>query len=48
MDYLNPIPLQAKPADGTSGCIVKLQSMTVSKGRLLEVERALGAAETGD
>ncbi len=48
MDYLNPIPLEAKPADGASGCIVQLQSMTVSKGQLPEVERALGVTETGD
>lgn len=47
MDYLNPIPLEAKPANGTSGCIVQLRSMTISKGQLLEVERALGATETG-
>lgn len=47
MDYLNPIPLQAKPAEGASGCIVQLQSMTVSKGLLPEVARALDATATG-
>lgn len=47
MDYLNPIPLEAKPAEGASGCIVRLQSMTVSKGLLPEVARALGATATG-
>ncbi len=50
MDYLNPIPLQARPAEGASGCIVQLQSMTVGKGLLPEVGRALGstdATETG-
>jgi len=47
MDYLSPIPLEAEPADGASGCIVQLQSMTVGKGQLLEVERALGLTETG-
>jgi hypothetical protein len=43
MDYLNPIPLEAKLADGASGCIVQLRSMTVSKGELQEVGRALGS-----
>lgn len=47
MDYLNPIPLEAKPVDGASGCIVQLKTMTVSKGSLPQVERALGATETG-
>lgn len=47
MDYLNPIPLEAKPAEGASGCIVQLQSMTVSKGLLPEVARALDATATG-
>lgn len=47
MDYLNPIPLEAKPAEGASGCIVQLQSMTVGKGLLPQVERALGATATG-
>ncbi len=48
MDYLNPIPLEAKPVDGASGCVVELQAMTVSKGSLPQVERALGATGTGD
>ena len=47
MDYLNPIPLEAKPAEGASGCIVQLRSMTVSKGLLQEVARALGAKGSG-
>jgi hypothetical protein len=47
MDYLNPMPLEAKPAEGASGCTVRLQSMTVSKGQLPEVERALGVTDTG-
>jgi hypothetical protein len=47
MDYLNPIPLEAKPAERASGCIVQLRSMTVSKGQLPEVGRALGARRSG-
>ena len=47
MDYLNPIPLEAKVADGAPGCILQLRAMAVSKGQLQEVGRALGAKGSG-
>lgn len=48
MSYLNPIPLESRQGAQGTGCNLRLQSMTVSKGLLPEVARALGATHTGE
>lgn len=45
MAYLNPMPLESKQGSQGVGCNLQLQSMTVSKGLLPEVTRALAATQ---
>lgn len=47
LTYLSPMPLESKQGADGAGCNLQLQSMTVGKGLLPQVERVLGATEEG-